>query len=83
MNDKTPRCPMGTGATGRERCTLDDGHSGDHDPPPQFQIRPEGKELTVEDAYAEDAKACPFGDNPVYKAGFEAGWSAVFKRMWS
>jgi len=38
-------------------------------------------EHTVEDAYARWAKDSPFGDNPVAKAGFEAGWSAVFGLM--
>lgn len=36
---------------------------------------------TVEGAYAKWASTCPFGDNPLAKAGFEAGWSAVFERM--
>lgn len=46
---------------------------------PEFEVRPEGKEFGVEDAYAEDIS--PFEENPVYKAGFAAGWAAVFKRI--
>lgn len=36
---------------------------------------------TVEGAYDKWAPTCPFGDNPIAKAGFEAGWAAVFERM--